>query len=202
MREAVHEQRSTGSEGVGPLTGVRVVDFTEYIAGPSATMMLADMGATVLKVEPVAGDHWRHQAPIAPNESRGIIGVNRDKRSVAIDVWQPEGRALAHRLTATADVVLVNYRPGVAVELGLDYASVRGRNPRVVYAEITAFGRQGPYRDGRASTCSHRRLPESWRTRTALTTACPPAYGRSRPPTSARVCSPRTPSPVRSTSGH
>ena len=129
----------------GPLTGVRVVDFTEYIAGPYATMMLADMGAEVIKVEPVTGDHWRHQAPALPNESRVFVGLNRGKRSVALDVWDPKGRELAHRLVATADVVALNYRPGVPQELSLDYETVRELNPAVIYADITAFGRQGPY---------------------------------------------------------
>ena len=129
----------------GPLTGVRVVDFTEYIAGPYATMMLADMGAEVIKVEPVTGDHWRHQAPALPNESRVFVGLNRGKRSVALDVWDPKGRELAHRLVATADVVALNYRPGVPQELSLDYETVRELNPAVIYVDITAFGRQGPY---------------------------------------------------------
>jgi formyl-CoA transferase len=129
----------------GPLDGVRVVDFTEYIAGPYATMMLADMGADVVKVEPVKGDHWRHQSPIAPNESRIFLSVNRGKRSVALDLWSERGQALGRQLAAGADVVTVNYRPGVARELRLDFDSVRASNPTVVHADITAFGRSGPY---------------------------------------------------------
>lgn len=131
----------------GPLDGVRVVDFTEYIAGPYGTMMLADMGADVVKVEPVTGDHWRHQGSLAnvPNESRVFLGLNRGKRSVALDAWSERGGDLARRLAAEADVVVLNYRPGVAHDLRLDYESVSATNPTVIYAEITAFGHNGPY---------------------------------------------------------
>lgn len=128
-----------------PLSGIRVIDFTEYIAGPYCTMMLADMGADVIKVEKPDGDAWRHTAPVAPYESRVSLGVNRGKRSLAIDMAHPEARDIIHRLVSEADVVVVNYRPGVAERLALDYDSVRERNPAVVYCENTAFGREGPY---------------------------------------------------------
>jgi len=128
-----------------PLTGIRVIDFTEYIAGPYCTMMLADMGADVIKVEKPDGDAWRHTAPIAPYESRVSLGVNRGKRSLAIDLARAEAREIVERLVAEADVVVVNYRPGVAERLALDYDTLRSRNPAVVYAENTAFGREGPY---------------------------------------------------------
>src|SRR2546422_63288 len=104
-----------------PLTGIRVIDFTEYIAGPYCTMMLADMGADVIKVERPDGDAWRHTAPIAPYESRVFLGVNRGKRSIALDLERPEGREIAQRLAREADVVTIAYRPGVAHRLGLDY---------------------------------------------------------------------------------
>lgn len=127
------------------LTGITVVDFTEYIAGPYCTMMLADMGATVIKVERPEGDAWRHTAPVAPYEGRGYLGVNKGKRSIAIDLTREEGREVADRMCATADVVALNYRPGVAERLGLDYPALSSRNGSLVYAEITAFGREGPY---------------------------------------------------------
>jgi formyl-CoA transferase len=129
----------------GALAGIRVVDFTEYIAGPYCTMMLADMGADVVKVEKPEGDAWRHTAPLAPYESRGFLGVNRGKRSIALDFGQPEAREIAHRLAAEADVVVTNYRPGVAERLGLDYEALSARNPAIVYCENSAFGREGPY---------------------------------------------------------
>ena len=132
----------------GALSGIRVVDFTEYIAGPYATMMLADMGADIVKVERPHGDAWRHTAPVAPYESRGFLGVNRGKRSIALDLGREEGRAIAQKLAGGADAVVVNYRPGVAERLGLDYDSLSADNPALVYCENTAFGREGPYSGG------------------------------------------------------
>jgi crotonobetainyl-CoA:carnitine CoA-transferase CaiB-like acyl-CoA transferase len=128
-----------------PLTGIKVIDFTEYIAGPYCTMMLADMGANVIKVERPQGDAWRHTAPVAPYEGRGYLGVNRGKRSIAIDLERAEAREIVRRLVADADVVTLNYRPGVAERLGLDYETLSASNPRLVYCENTAFGRDGPY---------------------------------------------------------
>src|SRR5436309_6177520 len=112
-----------------PLAGIKVVDFTEYIAGPYCTMLLADMGADVVKIEKPEGDAWRHTAPVAPYESRGFLGVNRGKESIALDMGKPEGLAIAQRLAREADVVAVNYRPGVAMRLGLDYESLSPDNP-------------------------------------------------------------------------
>ena len=131
----------------GALAGIRVVDFTEYIAGPYCTMMLADMGADVIKVERPQGDAWRHTAPLAPYESRGFLGVNRGKRSIALDLERPEGHEVAQKLAAGADVVVVNYRPGVAQRLGLDYSALSARHPALIYCDNTAFGHEGAYRD-------------------------------------------------------
>ena len=129
----------------GALAGIRVIDFTEYIAGPYCTMMLADMGADVVKVERPEGDTWRHTAPLAPYESRGYLGVNRGKRSIALDLEKEEGRKVARELAAGADVVVANYRPGVAQRLGLDYESLRTGNEALIYCENSAFGDEGPY---------------------------------------------------------
>jgi crotonobetainyl-CoA:carnitine CoA-transferase CaiB-like acyl-CoA transferase len=129
----------------GALSGIRVADFTEYIAGPYCTMMLADMGADVVKIERPDGDMWRHTAPVAPYESRVFLGLNRGKRSISLDMVAPEGREIARRLAVGADVVVVNYRPGVVERLGLDYDSLAAENPRVVYCENSAFGKKGPY---------------------------------------------------------
>jgi crotonobetainyl-CoA:carnitine CoA-transferase CaiB-like acyl-CoA transferase len=129
----------------GALAGIRVVDFTEYIAGPYCTMMLADMGADVVKVERPHGDAWRHTAPLAAYEGRGFLGVNRGKRSIAIDLTRAEGRAIARTLAAHADVAVFNYRPGVAERLGMSYEALAARNPGLIYCENTAFGRAGPY---------------------------------------------------------
>jgi formyl-CoA transferase len=129
----------------GALAGIRVVDFTEYIAGPYCTMMLADMGADVVKVERPEGDAWRHTAPLAPYESRGFLGVNRGKRSIALDLDRAEGREIAKKLATAADVLVANYRPGVAERLGLDYDTLSAANPTLVYCENSAFGNSGPY---------------------------------------------------------
>jgi formyl-CoA transferase len=108
-------------------------------------MMLADMGANVIKIERPQGDTWRHTAPVAPYEGRGYLGVNRGKRSISIDLDRDEGRAIARKLTTNADVVVLNYRPGVAERLGLDYETLSASNPAMIYCENTAFGREGPY---------------------------------------------------------
>jgi formyl-CoA transferase len=129
----------------GALSGITVVDFTEYIAGPYCTMMLADMGARVIKIEKPEGDAWRHTAPVAPYESRPSLGVNRGKESIALDMKKPEGDKIARRLAEGADVVVTNYRPGVAGRLGLDYESLSPANPGLVYCENSAFGNEGPY---------------------------------------------------------
>lgn len=129
----------------GALSGIRVADFTEYIAGPYCTMMLADMGADVVKIERPEGDMWRHTAPVAPYESRVFLGLNRGKRSISLDMTVEEGRAIARRLAVEADVVVVNYRPGVVDRLGLDYDSLAAENPGLIYCENSAFGKKGPY---------------------------------------------------------
>jgi crotonobetainyl-CoA:carnitine CoA-transferase CaiB-like acyl-CoA transferase len=131
----------------GPLSGVLVADFTEYVAGPYATMMLADMGAEVVKVEPWEGDHWRRQQPIAPHTSRYFVGVNRGKKSICARLDHPEGRKAILDLVARADVVIANYRPGIAEALGLDYESLRKLQPRLIYCAISAFGSEGPLKD-------------------------------------------------------
>jgi crotonobetainyl-CoA:carnitine CoA-transferase CaiB-like acyl-CoA transferase len=128
-----------------PLDGIRVVDLSRVLAGPYCTMLLADLGADVVKIErPGEGDETRSWGPpYAGDEAAYFLAVNRSKRSVAIDLKHPRGRALVLDLCARADVVLENFRPGAAGRLGLDAASVRGRNPSVVYCSITGFGRHG-----------------------------------------------------------
>src|SRR3989454_1249555 len=122
-----------------PLDGIRVVDLTSYIAGSYGAMMLADLGADVVKVESLDGDPFR--------ELPGFYGWNRGKRSIALNLKDPDGRAIVHRLAERADVVMENMRPGVADRLGVDYATLRKLNPRLIYCSVTAFGSDGPYRD-------------------------------------------------------
>lgn len=131
----------------GVLKGVKVLDFSEYIAGPIAGELLADFGADVIKVEPPHGDFWRHTAPIAPGESRGFMGVNKGKRSISLDLKNPASKDVLHRAVKSADVLLANYRPGVAARLGMDYETLAAINPRLIYCENTAFGSKGPYSD-------------------------------------------------------
>ena len=122
-----------------PLDGIRVVDLTSYIAGSYAATMLADMGADVVKIESPSGDSFR--------ELPGFHAWNRGKRSVCVDLKAPDGVAIVHRLTRSADVVMENMRPGVADRLGVGEAALRGLNPRLIYCSTTAFGSTGPYVD-------------------------------------------------------
>ena len=131
-----------GPAGAAPLAGVRVADLSRVLAGPYCTMVLADLGADVIKVErPEGGDETRSWGPpFAGGEAAYYLSVNRGKRSCALDLSQPEGRALALELCAAADVVIENFKVGGADRLGVGYEQVRERNPTVVYCSITGFG--------------------------------------------------------------
>lgn len=128
----------------GPLEGVRVVDFTEIIAGPLAGRLLAELGAEVIKVEPPWGEPWRLTQRFTATESRTFMTYNRGKRSLPLDLTTPESREILARLIPQCDVALVNFRPDVAARLGVDYDTLAAVNPRLVYCELTAYGRQGP----------------------------------------------------------
>ncbi len=131
-----------GPAGAAPLAGVRVADLSRVLAGPYCTMVLADLGADVIKVErPEGGDETRSWGPpFAGGEAAYYLSVNRGKRSCALDLSQPEGRALALELCAAADVVIENFKVGGADRLGVGYEQVREQNPTVVYCSITGFG--------------------------------------------------------------
>jgi len=126
----------------GALRGIRVADFSRVLAGPYATMLLADFGADIIKVESPAGDDTRQWKPPvdASGEATYFGSVNRNKRSVALDLTTKAGLVEAKRLATTADVVIENFRPGVMARFGLDYDDVRAENPGVVYCSITGFG--------------------------------------------------------------
>lgn len=128
--------------GHGVLSGIRVADFSRVLAGPYATMMLADFGADVVKIEPPSGDETRHWHPPvdASGGSTYFGAVNRNKRSVVLDLTDAAGLAEARRLAASADVIVENFRPGVMERFGLGYDDVRVANPAVVYCSITGFG--------------------------------------------------------------
>jgi crotonobetainyl-CoA:carnitine CoA-transferase CaiB-like acyl-CoA transferase len=122
-----------------PLDGVRVVDLTSYIAGSYSAMMLADLGAAVVKVESLEGDSFR--------ELPGFFGWNRGKRSIALNLKTPEGRQIVERLAREGDVLMENWRPGVADRLGVGHAHLLSLNPKLIYCSVTAFGSTGPYAD-------------------------------------------------------
>lgn len=130
---------------MGPLDGVKVLDLTRIAAGPFATMVLADLGAEVLKVErPGSGDDIRQMGkPVGHGASGLFIGLNRNKRSVALDLAAAEQRETMERLFRWADIIAENFRPGVAERLGVDYESVRRINPRIIYLSISGFGPGG-----------------------------------------------------------
>jgi crotonobetainyl-CoA:carnitine CoA-transferase CaiB-like acyl-CoA transferase len=129
-----------------PLQGIMVLDLTRVLSGPYCTMMLADMGARVVKVEqPRKGDDTRAWGPPFVNgESSYFLSVNRNKESVTLDFKQPGGRAILERLIERADVLVENFRPGTLAKIGLDYASLAPRFPRLIYASISGFGQTGP----------------------------------------------------------
>jgi crotonobetainyl-CoA:carnitine CoA-transferase CaiB-like acyl-CoA transferase len=130
-----------------PLAGKLVLDFTRVLAGPWSTLNLADLGAEVVKVEhPKTGDDTRHYAPSADHggETAYFLFVNRNKRSLALDIAKPEGQAVIKRLIAKADVLIENFRPDVMQRKGLDYDSVKAINPGLVYCSISGYGHASP----------------------------------------------------------
>ena len=132
----------------GPLEGIRVIDLTRVLAGPFATQSLGDLGAEVLKIEPPGnGDETRHFPPFVGGESHYFLGINRNKKSLVVDLQQEAGKEILRRLAATADILVENYRPGVMDRLGLGYAALAEINPRLIYCAISGFGLSGPMRD-------------------------------------------------------
>ena len=131
-----------------PLSGLRVIDFTRVLAGPLCTMLLGDMGAEVIKIEdPRHGDDTRAWAPFVGGWSTYYLSVNRNKKSVAIDLKSPEGRALLTDLIREADVLVENFRPGTLDRLGFGAAQARALNERLIFCSISGYGSNGPRRD-------------------------------------------------------
>jgi crotonobetainyl-CoA:carnitine CoA-transferase CaiB-like acyl-CoA transferase len=132
----------------GPLSQLRVLDFTQFLSGPYATQILGDLGADVIKVESAEGDMTRRLPPyFVGAQSAYYLSVNRSKRSLAIDLKSESGRTLARDLAAACDVVVENFRPGVLKKLGLSYADIAAKKPGIIWCCITGFGQDGPYRD-------------------------------------------------------
>ena len=138
---------------MGALSGVRVLDFTRVLAGPFCTMLLGDLGADVIKVEdPLRGDETRQWGPPwlerdGQRFSAYYLSVNRNKRSLTLDLKNPHDQQIARELVRHSDVVVENFKPGGMASFGLGYADLQAINPRLVYASITGFGQTGPYSD-------------------------------------------------------
>jgi crotonobetainyl-CoA:carnitine CoA-transferase CaiB-like acyl-CoA transferase len=126
------------------LQGVRVAEFCSTAAGPFCAMLLADMGAEVVKIEPPEGDALRQWPPINAGFSENFASINRGKKSVALDLKDPASAAIARRIALSSDVVVENNRPGVMERLGLSYASLSAEKPSLVYCSISAYGQVGP----------------------------------------------------------
>lgn len=137
-----------GPSWPGPLAGVRVIDFTRVLAGPAASLALADLGAEVFKIEPPGtGDETRTFPPIREGESHYYLAVNRGKKSIVVDLKTEEGLALVKDLAMRCDVLVENYRPGVMERLGLGWEELHAINPRLIYCSISGYGQTGPLRD-------------------------------------------------------
>ena len=140
-------ENAVGEEIRGPLAGIRVLDFSTVIAGPLCAQILGDLGAEVIKVESPKGDTTRRFGAPKGGLSAFFAQLNRNKRSIVIDLKHREGQEVAQRLARDCDVVLLNLRPGVADRLGIDYETLAAANPGLVYAAVTGFGAEGPYSD-------------------------------------------------------
>ncbi len=131
-----------------PLSGIKILDLTRLLPGPMCTLHLADMGADVLKIEELfIGDYARLIPPMQNKNSTFFNAVNRNKRSIAIDLSKEEGRNIFIKLAETADIIVESFRPGVVNKLGLDYETLKKNNPKLIYCSITGYGQTGPYRD-------------------------------------------------------
>ena len=139
---------SEKQQSTGPLQGIRILDLTQFLSGPYATMILGDLGAEIIKVESHQGDAARAIPPyFVGADSAYYLSVNRNKKSVAVDMKQSAGRKVVRDLAQQCDVVIENFRPGVVQKLGLSYEEMSRENPRLIWCSISGFGQDGPYRD-------------------------------------------------------
>jgi crotonobetainyl-CoA:carnitine CoA-transferase CaiB-like acyl-CoA transferase len=128
----------------GPLEGIRIVEFTQIIAAPFGGMLLSDMGAEVIKIEPLEGEPWRLHSQFIPEESKTYIGLNRGKKSLPLNLKNPLSTEIIARIIEKTDVVIINARPDVPEKLHIDYKTLSDLNPQIIYCDNTAFGRKGP----------------------------------------------------------
>jgi len=140
----------TADATAGPLTGVRVLDLTRVLAGPHCTRMLCDMGAEVIKVEPPAGDMTRFASPRINGLSSYFVQQNAGKRNISLDLDKPEALEILLALAEKCDVLVENFRAGVAQRMGMGYEAVAARNPQIVYASMSGYGADGPWKHRRA----------------------------------------------------
>jgi crotonobetainyl-CoA:carnitine CoA-transferase CaiB-like acyl-CoA transferase len=138
--------KGTGARG-GPLDGITVLDLSAFIAGPYGCTLLGDLGAHVIKIESPAGDTVRQYPSTLQAENRAYLGLNRNKKSLVLDLKRPEAHAVLMRLVRAADVLVHNFRPSVPARLKIDYETVKATNPRLIYCSVTGFGNNGPLRD-------------------------------------------------------
>lgn len=127
------------------LEGIRVIDLSQVMAGPYCGMLLADMGADVIKVEPPKGESTRRWSPYKEGESGAFMAINRNKRSITLDLKSAEDQKVFYKLIETADILIENFRPGVVKRLGVDYETLNQINPKLIYCSISGFGQYGPY---------------------------------------------------------
>lgn len=128
-----------------PLEGVRVIDLSQVMAGPYCSMLLADMGAEVIKVEPPQGENTRTWPPYKGGESAAFMAINRNKKGISLNLKSEEGKKVFYDLIKSADVIVENFRPGVVKRLGVDYDTLSEINPKLIYCSISGFGQSGPY---------------------------------------------------------
>ncbi len=131
----------------GPLTGIRVLDLSAYIAGPYGCTLLADMGAEVIKIEPPSGDNLRRYPSTLEAESRAFLGINRSKRGLVLDLKKEQGLLVLDRMLGSADVLVHNFRPSVAPRLGIAYERFQASHPRLIYCVVNGYGESGPMKD-------------------------------------------------------
>lgn len=134
---------------IRPLEGIRVLDLSRVLAGPYCSMILGDLGAEIIKVEiPLKGDDTRHWGPpFIGEESAYFLSINRNKKSLTLNIDTEQGRSILYELATKCDVLLENFRPGVTEKLGIDYSKIAAKNPRIIYCSITSFGLTGEYRE-------------------------------------------------------
>src|SRR3982074_985291 len=146
-----NKNNEIAGETMGPLSGLKVVDLTHVMAGPTCTLMLADMGAEVIKIEkiPAGGDHRHINPPKIGDEAASFLMMNRNKKGIALDLKKPGGAKVLRRLIASADVLVENFGPDVMDRLGFSYAEISRQNPALIYCSLSGFGRTGPYKHRR-----------------------------------------------------